>query len=243
MKLAVLSDIHGNLGALDAVLADCSARGVDTIVNLGDILSGPLEPAATAARLMPLGLPTIRGNHERQLLEDDRAVMGPSDRHALGELDDHVLQWIAALPVWLQIGDILLCHGRPGDDMRYLLETVGPEGARPATTAEIAERLDGIDARLILCGHSHMPRVVRLADGRLAVNPGSVGLPAYGWDWPHDHKMETGSPHARYAVIERTKDGFAAEIVRIAYDWDAAAARAEANGRPEWAKALRTGRV
>jgi putative phosphoesterase len=243
MKLAVLSDIHGNLGALDAVLADCSARGVDTIVNLGDILSGPLEPAATAARLMPLGLPTIRGNHERQLLEDDRAVMGPSDRHALGELDDHVLQWIAALPVWLQIGDILLCHGRPGDDMRYLLETVGTEGARPATMAEVTERLDGIDARLILCGHSHMPRVVRLGDGRLAVNPGSVGLPAYGWDWPHDHKMETGSPHARYAVIERTADGFAAEIICIAYDWDAAAARAEANGRPEWAKALRTGRV
>lgn len=243
MKLAVLSDIHGNLGALDAVLADCAARGVETIVNLGDILSGPLEPAATAARLMALDLPTIRGNHERQLLEDDPAVMGPSDRHALAELDERALQWITAVPVWLQIGDILLCHGRPGDDMRYLLETVEPAGARAATMAEVAERLDGIDARLILCGHSHRPRTVQLADGRLVVNPGSVGLPAYGWEWPHDHKMETGSPHARYAVIETGADGYAIELVSVAYDWEAAAARAEANGRPEWAKALRTGRV
>jgi putative phosphoesterase len=243
MKLAVLSDIHGNLGALDAVLADCVARGVETIVNLGDILSGPLEPAATAARLMALDLPTIRGNHERQLLEDDPAVMGPSDRHALAELDERALQWITAVPVWLQIGDILLCHGRPGDDMRYLLETVEPAGARAATTAEVAERLNGIDARLILCGHSHMPRVMRLDDGRQAVNPGSVGLPAYGWEWPHDHKMQTGSPHARYAVIETTAVGYAVELVSVTYDWEAAAARAQANGRPEWAKALRTGRV
>jgi putative phosphoesterase len=243
MKLAVLSDIHGNLGALDAVLADCAARGVETIVNLGDILSGPLEPAATAARLMALDLPTIRGNHERQLLEDDHAVMGPSDRHALAELDERALQWLAAVPVWLQIGDILLCHGRPGDDMRYLLETVEPAGARAATTAEVAERLDGIDARLILCGHSHRPRMMRLDDGRLVVNPGSVGLPAYGWDWPHAHKMETGTPHARYAVIENSVAGYAVELVAVTYDWEAAAACAEANGRPEWAKALRTGRA
>jgi putative phosphoesterase len=243
MKLAALSDIHGNLGALDAVLADCAARGVDAIVNLGDILSGPLEPAATAARLMALDLPTIRGNHERQLLEDDRAVMGPSDRHALAELDETVLQWIKALPASLRRDDILLCHGRPDDDMRYLLETVEPAGARPATAAEVTGRLEGIDARLILCGHSHMPRAMRLADGRLAVNPGSVGLPAYGWDWPHDHKMETGTPHARYAVIETTAYGYAAELISIAYDWDRAATLAEANGRPEWAVALRTGRA
>jgi putative phosphoesterase len=243
MKLAVLSDIHGNLGALDAVLADCAARGVETIVNLGDILSGPLEPAATAARLMALDLPTIRGNHERQLLEDDPAVMGPSDRHALAELDERALQWIKTLPASLRRDDILLCHGRPDDDMRYLLETVEPAGARPATAAEVTGRLEGIDARLILCGHSHMPRAMRLAGGRLAVNPGSVGLPAYGWDWPHDHKMETGTPHARYAVIETTAYGYAAELISIAYDWDRAAALAEANGRPEWAVALRTGRA
>ena len=68
MKVAAISDIHGNLPALDAVLADIATQSVDVIVNLGDILSGPLWGAATADRLMPLELPTIAGNHERQLL-------------------------------------------------------------------------------------------------------------------------------------------------------------------------------
>jgi predicted phosphodiesterase len=68
MKIAAISDIHGNLPALEAVLADIAAEGVDLTVDLGDILSGPWWGAATADRLMPLGLPTIAGNHERQLL-------------------------------------------------------------------------------------------------------------------------------------------------------------------------------
>ena len=85
MNIAVLSDIHGNIAALDAVLADAAARGVDQIVNLGDICSGGLFPQETADRLMPLDLPTIRGNHERQLFGNpDR--MGLSDRHALATL-------------------------------------------------------------------------------------------------------------------------------------------------------------
>ena len=68
MKLAVISDIHGNLLALRAVLADIARQGVDQTVNLGDILSGPLQPAETADLLMTCNFPTIRGNHERQLL-------------------------------------------------------------------------------------------------------------------------------------------------------------------------------
>jgi predicted phosphodiesterase len=243
MKLAVLSDIHGNLGALDAVLSDIAARTISTIVNLGDIVSGPLQPAETADRLMALNLPTVRGNHERQLLDHDPAAMGASDRHAIARLTPRHLAWLAALPPTRTLGDIFLCHGRPDDDMRYLLETVEPSGARPATEAEAAERVAGIAAPLTLCGHSHRPRALRLADGRLIVNPGSVGLPAYGWDWPHDHKMEAGTPHARYAVIERTNAGFAAEIVCVAYDWERAAALAETNARPDWATALRTGRA
>ncbi len=69
MRLAVIADIHGNLLALDAVLADIAARGVDLTVNLGDCVSGPLWPAETAARLMALGLPTVRGNHDRWVIE------------------------------------------------------------------------------------------------------------------------------------------------------------------------------
>jgi len=117
MRIAAVSDIHGNLFALDAVLADIERRGVDRIVNLGDIVSGPLLPRETAERLMALGLPTIRGNHERQVLTLDPVRMGPSDRYAFDTLGDEERRWLAALPSVLSIeGDIFLCQ-RPPETM------------------------------------------------------------------------------------------------------------------------------
>jgi len=103
MKIAAISDIHGNLPALDAVLADIAAQRVDVVVNLGDILSGPLWAAATADRLMPLGLPTIAGNHERQLLTVAHERMGASDRHAHDELRPEHRAWIRGLPATLAL--------------------------------------------------------------------------------------------------------------------------------------------
>jgi predicted phosphodiesterase len=82
MKIAVLADVHGNLGALDAVLADVTEQRVDLTVNLGDLLSGALHPRETADRLLALGLPTVRGNHERQVLTLPREQMTASDRLA-----------------------------------------------------------------------------------------------------------------------------------------------------------------
>ncbi|RYY32762.1 MAG: metallophosphatase family protein, partial [Sphingomonadales bacterium] len=86
--LAVLSDIHGNLPALEAVIADAQAAGATRFVNLGDSLSGPLWPAETAALLMRLDWSTIAGNHERQLLTDAPERMNASDRFARAALDD-----------------------------------------------------------------------------------------------------------------------------------------------------------
>lgn len=244
MRLAVLSDIHGNLAALEAVLADSAAQRVDAMVNLGDILSGPLQPAETADRLIALGLPTIRGNHERQLLELPVERMGPSDRATAACLRPHHRAWLAGLPDHLWFGeDVLLVHGTPASDLEYFLETVTPEGLRAATPDEVAARAGDGPARLILCGHSHVPRSIALGDGRLVVNPGSVGLPAYAEDWPLPHVVETGSPHARYAIVERRAGGWTASLRAVAYDWAAAACLAEARDRPDWATALRTGRV
>lgn len=244
MRLAVLSDIHGNLAALEAVLADSTAQGVDAMVNLGDILSGPLQPAETADRLIALGLPTISGNHERQLLELPVERMGPSDRATAACLRPHHRAWLAGLPDHLWFGeDVLLVHGTPASDLEYCLETVTPEGLRAASADEVAARAGDGPARLILCGHSHVPRSIALGDGRLVVNPGSVGLPAYAEDWPLPHVVETGSPHARYAIVERGAGGWTASLRAVAYDWAAAACLAEARDRPDWATALRTGRV
>jgi putative phosphoesterase len=245
MKIAVISDIHGNLAALDAVLADVATRGIMQIVNLGDILSGPLFPAETAERLMALDLPTIKGNHERQLLTLAPGAMGESDRHAYAVLNAEHLGWIRALPDELRLSDdVLMVHGTRGSDLHYFLETVTPDGLRAATMAEVEARAADADAALILCGHTHVPRIVRLGDGRMVVNPGSVGLPAYADDRPFPHAIETGSPHARYALVERDGEGaWHADLLCVAYDWEGAAALAQARGRDDWARALRTGRV
>lgn len=244
-RIAVLSDIHGNLAALEAVLADIAAQGVDQTVNLGDILSGPLLPAETADRLMALALPTIRGNHERQLLDQPPEAMGPSDRFAASRLRADHRAWLAGLPARLPLGeDALMVHGTPESDLVYFLETVTPQGLRAATAAEVAARAgDTPGVRLILCGHTHVPRTVVLGDGRMIVNPGSVGLPAYVDDHPWPHAVETGSPHARYAIVTRGTDGWQAEHRLVRYDWTSAARLAQTHDRPDWAVALRTGRM
>jgi predicted phosphodiesterase len=248
VRIAAVSDIHGNLPALEAVLDDIARAGVDLTVNLGDLLSGPLWVAETADRLMALELPTIAGNHERQLLTLPPEHMGASDAHAATQLDERRRAWLAWLPTELRLADdVLCCHGTPTSDLVYFLETPTPDGLRAATPAEALGRagnaLRGMPHGLVLCGHSHVPRVVRLADGRLVVNPGSVGLQAYAGDEPHPHRVENGSPHARYAIVERAAAGWQVELRSIAYDHVAAARCAEERQRPDWAHALRTGFV
>lgn len=242
MQFAIISDIHGNIGALEAVLADAASRGVDFIVNLGDILSGALFPRETADRLMALQLPTICGNHERQILTSERHEMGLSDGHAADSLRPDQVEWLSGLPTQMRLHrDILLVHGTPTSDLIYLLETVTDCGLREATQGEIRRRIGSTDARLILCGHSHIPRIVKLDGGPLIVNPGSVGLPAYSEEEPYPHLVETGSPNARYAIA-RNRDGmWSADLMAVEYDWEAAALVAERNGREDWARALRTG--
>jgi predicted phosphodiesterase len=248
MRIAVVSDIHGNLPALEAVLDDIASQAADMTVNLGDILSGPLWVAETADRLMGLALPTIAGNHERQVLADAAHRMGASDAHAAACLREAHRDWLSALPKTLQLTDeVFCCHGTPDSDLHYFLETVTLDGLRPATPAEGSQRagraMQGVEGAVILCGHTHVPRVMQLADGRLVVNPGSVGLQAYDDAHPHPHVVENGSPHARYAVLTRRKAGWQVDLRSVPYDHESAARLAEAHGRGDWADALRSGVV
>ena len=253
MKLAVISDIHGNLLALRAVLDDIARQSVDQTVNLGDLLSGPLQPAETADLLMALGLPTIRGNHERQVLalleRPDGAIdLSTSDGYTARQLLPAHLDWLRGLPASLALNtDVLLCHGTPGSDLQYWLETVvpgfaqdGSPGVRAATPAEISARLGQATHPVVLCGHTHVPRQAACG-GVLVVNPGSVGLPAYDDGHPHPHIIENGAPHARYAVLEKTAQGWQVDLRAVPYDHRAQAAVAARQGREDWAHALATG--
>jgi diadenosine tetraphosphatase ApaH/serine/threonine PP2A family protein phosphatase len=181
--------------------------------------------------------------------------MSLTDAHTAPRLRAEHRAWLAALPATLRFSpEVLLCHGTPTSDLRYFLETVVPgfrhgidAGVRRASLAEAAERagdaLLGVPHALILCGHTHVARAMWLDDGRLVVNPGSVGLQAFDDDHGHPHVIENATPHARYAVLTRTPAGWNVELRAIAYDHEAAARQADFNGRPDWADALRTGFV
>jgi len=243
MRIALLSDIHGNLPALEAVVADARRRGVDQIVNLGDILSGPLQPLETAQYLMAQGWPTIAGNHERQLLAiTPEKPGGGSDRFARERLGDAELGWLRSLPKTMQLSEeVFLCHGTPRSDIEYFLDTQEGSRLRSADASEVTDRLGEETSALVCCGHTHIPRVLRSARGQWLVNPGSVGLQAWDDEHPVHHVAEVGSPDARYAIVERTAQGWLTESISVPYDHEAMARIASRNGREDWARWLRTG--
>jgi diadenosine tetraphosphatase ApaH/serine/threonine PP2A family protein phosphatase len=246
-RIAVLADIHGNILALDAVLDDLARRGgADLAVNLGDCVSGPLWPRETMERLQALGWPTVRGNHDRRVALDPLDAMVPSDRFAHDQLEAIQREWLASLPMQARPAPgILAFHARPDHDERYLTEVIAGGRLARAPNAKIAKRLGALDPahRILLCGHSHRVELLRLPDGRVIFNPGSVGCPAYDDPEEPAHVSEQGSPHARYGIIEIGSDASAGrfETIAVSYDHEAAARRADESSRPEWAHALRTG--
>ncbi|MGZ5199132.1 MAG: metallophosphoesterase family protein [Telluria sp.] len=240
MRLALVSDIHGNLAALEAVAADLERRNVDQVANLGDSLSGPLLPLETARFLMARDWIHLAGNHEHQILEVAArpGCGGEPDTYAHAQLSRAELDWLASLPGSLELaGGVLLCHGTPHSDLVMLLETAD----RAATRDEVALRLSGTTADVIACGHSHVARAVRTGRKQLVVNPGSVGQQAYADDHPYPHAIETGSPDARYAIIERRNGQWQAELIAVPYDARPMAALARARARPDLEHALLTG--
>ena len=243
MRIAVVADIHGNAEALEAVIADLGRTAPDKVVNLGDCLSGPLWPERTAKILRELGWPTVRGNHDRVVAAGNVPAANRTDSFTENDLSAESLDWLKSLPATQEPGGgILLCHGTPYRDDLYLAEEVDGETTRMAAQETITERLGDTSARLVCCGHTHIPRLVRLPRcGRTVLNPGSVGLPGYSDDTPTPHKVETGSPHARYAIIDGEAGAWSFEMRTVAYDWERAAREAERNGRPDWAQPLRTG--
>lgn len=181
-QVAVLSDVHGVLPVLEAVLAEPEVEEADLVVVTGDHAAGP-QPVEVLDRLTSLGdrVLLVRGNADRELVALARGlevdVPDEISRWAAGRLADRHVALLAGLPhpVTVEVdgfGPVLFCHGSPRDDEEVVLVDTRLE--------RWAEAFAGLadDVRTVVCGHTHMP-FVRLVDRRLVVNPGSVGMP-YG---------------------------------------------------------------
>jgi predicted phosphodiesterase len=242
MRFVAIADVHGNADALAAVLADVRGAAPDAIVNLGDCFSGPLDVARTADLLAGANIAvTVRGNHDRYLL--DAGNLDDWDRAALPHLDPATMDWLATLPATATMGDAYLCHATPQDDLTYWLEAAQRGGPIiRAGLADITAKATGIPQTLMLCGHTHVPRAVHLQDGRLIVNPGSVGCPGFHDPaLPVPHTMCTGTPFASYAILDHGAQGWSVTHRLIPYDTAPAVALARSRGFDAWAQVLATG--
>jgi predicted phosphodiesterase len=132
MRFAAVADIHGNHAALKAVLDDIALLGIRDVVNLGDCLSGPLEAVKTADLLLlldPEGSATVRGNHDRYLIDRQPAQMGPWERDVHGQLAARHLYWLSRLAPSLVFRDeVFLCHATPSSDEVYWWSAFRPKG-------------------------------------------------------------------------------------------------------------------
>ena len=157
------------------------------------------------------------------------------------DLGADAIEWLRGLPATAVFEDeVLLCHGSPTDDLCYLLEDVTSGHPQVRDEEEIVRLLAGAAQPVIVCGHTHIPRLVRLANGQTIVNPGSVGLVAYSDDKPVPHAMENYSPDASYAILEKTSSGWDATFRSVPYDTREASRTAAELGRSDWAYQIAT---
>jgi putative phosphoesterase len=214
MRVAVLSDIHGVLPALEAVLAEPDVVSADRIMLTGDLAAGPL-PVETIDVLRGLGDRAlwIRGNADRELVEcrrGERTAFPDAISHwAAGQLRDDHVNLLAGLPLSATaqiagLGTVMFCHATPRDDEEIVLADT-----RLSRWAEVFAELEA-SVRAVVCGHTHMP-FARLADRRLVVNPGSVGMP-YGGAGAHWALLGPGADlRVTEFDLDRACDRIAAE--------------------------------
>lgn len=239
-RVAIFGDIHGNLPALQAVLADMQQRGQDVRYCLGDLVGYGTSPDQVVALIREQGIPTIMGNY-------DQGVGNDSDDCGCAYTTDQARKWGEASIAWtnahtssenkaflralpdriaLQLGDlrVLLTHGSPRKINEYLYAD--------RTDESLQRILNATDADVLVCGHTHLPYHRTLPDGRQVINAGSVGKP------------KDNNPHACYVLLGAQGKTLTVEFVRVPYDIEQAAKAIEmADGMPDvFAQMLRDGR-
>jgi putative phosphoesterase len=213
VRVGALYDVHGNLPALTAVLAEVDTLGVDVIVAGGDVASGPM-PAETLDALRERNTVFVRGNADRVLDlrgANDSETWVQARHWVAARLGEERLTFLSTLPLDLsleldQLGTVRFCHGAPGSDELTITKLTPDERLRGL--------LAGVDERVVVCGHTHV-QFDRIVDEIRVVNAGSVGFP---------YEAE---PAAYWALL-----GSDVELRRTDYDVDAAVAAIVASGYP-----------
>ena len=204
----MIADVHGNRPALAAVLDAASIAATDLPAELGDALSGQLRPAETFNMLEATGTIALRGSHDRGVARHPSDKLGATGAFTRMWLSTTQCTALCARPVtWCGEG-ILAMHALTAHDLTYVLHEAARQGIRERLPLEVS---------------------APLPDGRLVMNHGSVGLPAYA----------NTTPHARWAMLKRQGATWRAQYHAIPYDW--AAAQAASHGRQDWPQALATG--
>lgn len=230
MRIAILSDIHGNLVGLDACLADLHAQGgADVIVAAGDLCVDGPKPKKVLQRLQEIGAQCLRGNTDRFICAAaaEPGELNETERKQIAwtreQIGDKWVAWLAELPFSLRFGteanQLLVVHANPSSDDEHLW---------PDTDEATLERLVGDEkAAVVAFGHLHLP-FVRLWRGKLLVNVASAGLP------------KDGDPRAGYAILTESGSGWAVKHRRVAFDVKKVATQLADCGIPESAELIST---
>ena len=219
MRLGLISDIHGNLLALEAVLAELEREELDRLVCLGDVVAGPRANEALA-RIRDLECPVIMGNWDAWSVdgmpkpttpvEEKLYAIGAYWAERLGDDDrDFIRSFVPRFELEGEPGQTLLCfHGSPNSFDDWIVATTPDEA--------VAAMLVGFRAPVLAGGHTHLQMVRRYQDS-LFVNPGSVGLPFGLWS-PEDVRI---APRAEYAILSSSDGRLAVDLRRTTYDVEA----------------------
>ncbi|KPN29216.1 phosphodiesterase [Halolamina pelagica] len=214
MRVALLSDIHANEPALQAVLSDLPSEQVDSVICVGDIVGYGPDPKACVSLVRAHADHCVAGNHDREANTPDRysghPTAGPGLQHTYDQLGDDERTWLTELPERRKLPDhsITVAHSHP--DPAHTDRYVYPD--------EFSTVGAPVDTDLLAMGHTHV-QGAETVDGTLVVNPGSVGQP------------RDGEPGAAYAIVDI--DDQTADLRRVDYDIDAVRNRVRAAGLPD----------
>lgn len=218
MRVALVSDLHANEIALEAVLADAASVGYDRLVCLGDVATLGPRPEAVLARLRDLECASILGNHDEFMIDapliheySESPLIVASVDATRAALSVESIAFMGTFPRTLEIDGLFLYHATPRSNMEDLLVTTPPE--------KVDEMLDGKKALVFAGGHTHL-QMLRQHRGMLLVNSGSVGMPfeEYASGGP-----PVILPHAEYAIVDLTGEKVAVDLRRVPLDREALA--------------------